>query len=289
MRLTKPLRSVFLVSFFIFFVSACTVKTLYKQLDIVLLAFVEDYIDLTEDQMWQVDKQITDLHQWHQYTQLPRYSADLRQLKTYTEQGMTAEQLEGIGTTFVGHWNALKGQVVPIAVDTFVSLDKAQIDALLENMQDKNRDIEKQEQALSDEERLERGQDNLVKNFERWLGDLSSEQTALLNDRAKQFKAIYQGRLEFRRRWQQALASILTQTTSLAEKRTQLGVLLSEPRSYQSEAYQAGLKHNLNVIKQAILAISPTLTTAQKRHLNERLDELIQAFDELATEKLAQQ
>ena len=265
---------------------SCGIKTVYHNLDWVLSGMVNDYVDLTSEQETDVDKRIKLLLKWHQTTQLKLYAEDMRKIKQYTAAGLSDANAEELFNTFMGRWNSLKQKVAPQMADLLLELNEKQIKDLFVTIDEKNQEMNEDFNDMTPAERIEKAQDKLVENFERWLGDLNDSQIAELKTWPAKFTPLHEERMQFRNKWQAALKEVLTSSMSEAEKRTRLVDIISRPEQFQSETYKQQLVGNTKQVKALILNFDPSVTAQQKKYLAERLDYFISNFEELAAEKV---
>lgn len=264
--------------------SACSIKTVYNNLDWVLEGMVDDYIDLTDTQEEDVDERITQLLKWHKETQLAEYVNDLKEIKIFTAKGIDDESAEIIFAKFMERWTSMKKKVAPEMAALFLMLNNKQIKALFVRLEEENKEIEEEYKQTTEEEKIIEGGAKLVENFSDWLGPLNEEQKALLISWPSRFQSTHENRLVFRAKWQAALKRVLKGDISTEEKRTRLIALTEKPEDYQSEQYKAQLVHNSKQVKALILTFGPTVTDEQKIYLSERLDYFIRNFEELIEE-----
>jgi len=276
----------FVLASMLLVLSACGFKTLYNNADWVLAGMVDDLVTMSEEQETDVEKRLEQLIKWHRKSQLPIYSADLKEIKKYTEQGLNDENAEIIFANFLSYWQALRDRVSPEMADLFLTLDDKQKKEILESFEEKNRDIAEEFAETTEAEKIENGGDKMVDNFSDWVGDLSPEQETLLRSWPVKFKSIHEDRMRFRIAWQAGLKKILfNDELSNEQKKEQLVQLINTPEDYQTEEHRQKLVYNSKQVKALMLAFSETITAEQKAHVGERLDYFSNIFAELAVEE----
>ena len=284
MRRTKFRMTIIVLTMFLF-LSGCTLKNAYKQLDWVLAGMIEDYVSLSESQETDVDARIASLLKWHQYTQLKVYAEDLQQVQQYTSLGLDDASAEDIFQRFMRSWDALKEHVAPEMADLLLTLNDKQQKQMFEKLAEQNQELEDEINEYTQEERYERAGDKMIENFERWLGEINDQQKEILRSWPPKFKPLDDDRMAFRLKWQAALRNVLQSPLSKAEKREQLISLIKNPDTYQSEEHKQKLVYNSKQLKALILSFDQTLTQQQRGFLAGRLDHIITTFQELAAEK----
>ena len=276
----------FLLASTVLVLSACSFKTLYNNADWVLAGMVNDFITLSDEQETDVEKRIEQLMQWHRKSQLPIYSEDLKEIKKYTQEGLTDESAEIIFAKFLSYWHALRDRISPEMAELFLTLNEKQKKELFETLEEQNKEMQEKFAESTEEERLEKGGDKMVDNFTEWNGELSSEQEALLRSWPEKFKPVHEDRAKFRLAWQAGLKEILfNDSLSKEQEREQLLQLINNPEDYQTEEHKAKLVYNSKQVKALMLAFGETVTDEQRAYLGKRLDYFSRIFAELAAEE----
>ena len=284
MRRTKFRITIVMLTVFLF-LSGCTLKNAYKQLDWVLAGMIDDYVSLSESQETDVDARIASFLKWHQFTQLKIYAEDLQQVQQYTSLGLDDASAEDIFQRFMRSWEPLKQHVAPEMADLFLTLNDKQQKQLFEKLAEQNKEIEDDYNEYTEQERYERAGDKMIENFERWLGELNDQQKEVLRSWPPKFKPLDDDRMAFRLKWQAALRNVLQSPLSNADKREQIISMIKNPDTCQTEEHKQKLVYNSKQLKALILSFDQTLTQQQRGFLAARLDYIITTFQELAAEK----
>lgn len=260
----------------------CSFKSMYNQLDWLMLGMVEDFVTLNEDQEQDVSRRIQRLLDWHRTEQIPLYIQDLQRIKSSTATGLTEESAEGILDLFMQRWTALKSRVATDMAETLVNMDEKQKSEIYTEIENRNREIREEYAALSEKEREHRIGDRIIENFERWLGDLNEVQKKIVREQITNIKPIHEERLAFRSRWQQGFREVMDSDLDKPAKVARLNELFANPEHWQSAAYKEKLSHNSRQVRRLVLSVDRTLTPEQKAHLQERLDYFIQILKDIS-------
>jgi len=267
------------------FLTSCSIKLIYNNLDWVLASMIEDYVTLSSEQETDVDLHVEEFLKWHKETQLQAYANDLRTMKSLmTSTTMNDGYAEQMFTMFIGHWQTLKENVAPRMADLFLALKEDQITDLLVILEAENKEIDEEFKDTTREERLEKGGDNMVDNFEEWFGTLTQEQETMLRAWPERFKPLHHERMKFRKNWQAGLNAVLNSDISKEQKRTRLMDMIINPEQFQTTEHKERLVYNTKQIKELLLTLDPLVLNEQRMFMAERLDYFIKNFDELAAE-----
>ena len=268
----------------VLFLSACSIKTIYNNLDWVLAGMVDDYVALTETQELDVERHIAFIMKWHRETQLTVYIEDLEKIKEFSRKGLDAVSVEYIFSTMLERWEGLKGQFSPAMADVLLTLSPKQIEELFIRLNEQNKESDEEYKETSDEEKNTKSGVTLIDNFEDWLGPLSEEQERIVKSWPPRFKSTHDGRMLFRKKWQSALKQILESNVEKEIKRQQLQALIIKPDTYQTDEHKQKLVYNSKQLKEMVLSLDQTITEEQKVHLGEEIDYYIVNFEELVAE-----
>jgi len=264
--------------------ASCTIQYTYKQLDWILAGKIDDYVSLNEDQQIEVDKRITAFLAWHRTSQLPIYIDDLQQIQQYVAVGLDETNTEDILQRITGAWQRLKYRAAPDFADVLLTFNDGQQREMFAELTDKNAELEDKFKKLSQTERYEQLGNKLIEHFERWLGEVTPQQEALLRDWPVQFKPLHAERMTFRGRWQEQLKAILGNQLQLEEKRQRIIQLIRMPEALHSDSYKANLAYNQQLVKKLLVEFGKTLMPEQRQYFSEQLDEYIQSFTKLVDE-----
>ena len=271
---------------FILTLTACSIKTLYNNLDWVLSGMVDDYVTLSDAQEVDVEKQIKHLLKWHRTTQLEIYARDLEEIKSYTQAGLNSENLDIIFAKINGNWNTIRAQAAPKMADLFLSLSEKQHQELSKRFAKQNKELQEEFDDSTVAKRKEKSADKLIDNFDEWLSSLSDAQETALKGWPDNFHEMHPHRMAFRKAWQAELLKILADKTIANEdKKALLIKLIVMPEDYQSEEHKLKLKQNMEQFKSLMATFDQSVTAEQKQYLAKRLDTFKKAFQELAKEE----
>lgn len=265
--------------------AGCSFKTVYNQLDWLMLGMVEDFVTLHEAQEQDVKYRINRLLEWHRTEQIPLYIEDLQFIRNATAASLTDATAKQTFSSFTQRWEALKLRAATDLAEALAGVDAQQKAEIYAGIDNRNNDIRKEYDGLSDRERADRIADRIVENFERWLGDLSDEQLNIVRGQASEFRPIHAERLVFRQNWQQSFRTIMDSEIDKQARIEQLTELFAKPEVWQSQAYKDKLAHNSAMAHKLVLEIDRTLTGKQKAHLRERLEYFIGLLQDIAAGK----
>lgn len=218
------------------FISGCTTKLAYKNLDWVIAWYLDDYIELNESQSLIFDKKLATWLAWHKKYELPQYLTQLKEIaRDVSEQNITVSRITYHQNALFQHWWRLKQKVVPDLVDMASSLTKPQVEQLLAALKSRNDERLEKYHSLSLEEKKEKPAKRFKKTLTAWLGELTAEQSRIIEVSFVHFNPTFELWLGYQGRFQQALKSLLTQENKDETFKSSLYYLLMHPEIYRGE------------------------------------------------------
>ena len=275
-------KSFFALIFLPLFLTGCSSKFAYNNLDWLLYWYLDDYVELDKAQKARFDEKLEKWLKWHREEELARYKADLVDLKNRINQGpLTEEELLqalGLGRK---HWEHLRDKLAPELSEMAAFLHDEQVKELFEKLEKDNLDEEEEWNEEKDEERIENRAKRIQKQIKNSIGKLTKQQIEIVEQYAPQFTSNFENWLSYRRTIQAEAKTLFDSRKEDSEFSKKLLVIMTQPELYQSEEYKAASLANRQLSARMIAEINQTLTKKQTRRLNRELDNLIEDIDDL--------
>lgn len=264
--------------------TACAAfKVGYNNLDWFASWQASKYVDLGAPQEALLDRGVQSLWRWHRGTQLNLYARDLRELAA-TTQPLSRAQVEDYLQRINQHVERAVREALPELVKITRAMDDAQVAEMLDNIREK-REARAEEQAdLSGQELQDLAVKKMLKNWRRWLGSASPEQTQRIQAWAasRQYgPALWQA--YYQKKWTDAFAAALALRPQ-PDFPDRLGKLFLESSERGDEAINAVQAHNRRVWIDLMSDLSASLSAAQRAHFQEELRDLVKDLDDLASQ-----
>lgn len=263
--------------------AACSsTKMAYRYADWGVVWWVEDYIPLTSEQTSQLNADLNNLRQWHCSTELPRYQDWLDELEADLARGMPdVDTIEYHQSQLLGFVPDLLERATPVAVNLLQSLSDEQVESLAVAMAENQRELEDEMLAGSPEETAAARAERTQERVERWLGDLNTEQQALVRSWSENRGGQTQIWLEGRKNWQQALLKTLENRDS-PDFEGQIRELIVNSERARGPAYQAMMQESQQAMATLMHGLIEAGSDQHQSHLLARTDELNADFGVLA-------
>lgn len=261
----------------------CSNKVSYRFLDWIVAWSVDDYVSWDDSQQRLFDQQLDALLNWHQLSELPLYSQQLRRLQQDFEQPLTQQVLYQQLEEMTGLWHRLLVKIEPDAVLLLATLSDDQVTAMRKNLDQATLELEKKYIHRD----LEKIQKERIKNVEKWVGNfigrLSKQQRQLI---VKWNSRLVDSRTQWianRKQWVEEFDQALQQRhqENFVE---QIHRLFVNSQTLWSDSYQQKITTNTEQGVALIIALQKSLSDRQRQRLSKELQQWIQLFDELAAE-----
>ena len=267
----------------LFFLSSCSSKFAYDNIDWWVYWYLDDYIELNSEQEAQFDDYLDSLLQWHKTSELVRYKAQLEQMK----QQVTNDELNytQVTTHFEqakAHWVRVRNEVSPELIKMAKNLSDEQIVTLFAALEKENKEEEEELASIKEdsaEERMEKRIERMEENVSARIGKLSNEQKQIIATYADQFVPTMEEWIAYRRNIQNAARRLFVARRVDPYFEDKLLALMNKPETYRSEAFKEASEHNTKTMATMIAEVASTLSTKQKETLIENIDEFIETIE----------
>jgi len=263
--------------------AGCSILSVYRYADWLILWQVDHYFDLTADQRHDLTQRLTPLLARHRQEAIPQYEAFLTQIRQRLERGLTSQDLDWVYATY-DHLRAdLFDRVVADGGVFLASVDSRQVRTLEAALQ---KDNEKSARLLEvpAPERLKKRAHATLDWLEDWLGRLSKDQEAQIREWSLGLPDAQPVWVAYQQQRQQELLALLHQPRSSERLAVELRTMLVYQDHTAPRAYQDGVRQIRAAVKNMALAIDQRLTPDQRRHAVTKLERLIQQLHDLQAE-----
>lgn len=264
-------------------VASCTSSLFYNRLDTVASWYVGNLVTLNENQQNALRGWLARTLAWHRGNELERYEGFLRELAGQVASGpdpslyrKSVQQAE----TFM---QDLAGRLAPEAAGLLLSLQPAQIDELLANLEERDLEELDEERERTDADRSKRRTRSLTRQLERWTGTATDEQKAIIERTVGTMTAA--GLLGEDEEWFASQAAwrkeLKAALGSGDDNRAQVEALLRDPSRSHSAAHVQAEAAERQQFLDLVIELDATLTDRQRITLSRKLTELAQDISAL--------
>ncbi|MEE4377436.1 MAG: DUF6279 family lipoprotein [Candidatus Competibacteraceae bacterium] len=281
-RFSLSLQRFVLLLLCLLLLNGCGLKFYYNRLDWFIPWHVESYMSLSDEQQQLLEQSLDQHLRWHRTTQLPTYAHWLQTLSADWQNGLDMTELNTHQAILEDYWQALVLQVTPDTAELLTLASDRQIADLFVNLEEKNQEYYDEYAALPPLELRRKYTQFAIKQFNRWLGQVTPEQNQLITQWSERIELTAADRLRYRRQWQAGLRELLSRRQDSDFFETALEQYFQFSGFDRPAHYQLKLEKNRAAFKALILDIDATLTPQQKRYLLQRLASFAEDFQQLA-------
>jgi hypothetical protein len=259
------------------------VQLAYNQLDWLIPYYINGYVELTENQDFYLNEQVTELLKWHCSEHLSSYAKLLRDANRQFQSGsIKAVELERHAEHFELFWREIMQHSSLFLVQFFNTLSNDQVNELRQRFLVDNRDWYDSFKEKSTEELQQDNLDFMQNELERWFGDLSEQQLKNVQKWSSRFSALgYEGQ-SAREHWQQKLLQMLELRDDFNQLNTGVELLFVNPIKLRSRDYIRLMDENTKVTIELISNLSASLSREQLQHLDSMITSISEDFESLA-------
>ena len=263
------------------FVSGCSVKFIYNNLDRLGKWAINDYVDLDRDQSVYVDAQLDSFLYWHRTEELPGYAELLRDIAAGMDGGVTEQEMADVEVRVRAGVDRIQERGLPMVGGLLGSLTDEQVAALPANFEKSNAELLKEAEGKTLDERRAAWADDYAQNFKRFIGRLTPEQTAYLEMRSTIYEPDEQLWVAYRELWQADLMVLLERRRERVYFLDEFGRMARRREDWYGDEYRQLDERNEMFYRQTALALFNMLTERQLTRLKGKLLEYAVQLDEL--------
>jgi len=264
------------------------VRVGYENLPTLAMWQVGKYLSLDAEQKRLVTARLGSVHDWHRSTQLSDYAQLLRSIQRQVATGPIDEaRIRQWRVELLERWAPLVDQVAPVAVEVASSIQPTQLNRMRGEFERGNLRVKKEWLPESDAERVKVRARRYADRAEWFLGDLTNAQRRIARETAEQLPPGNEDRWYAQRlaRQQDMVATLERIAVERPSKQVaELWVrehLLRYGRSIDGSG-PADAGRAVAVADAMMAAMLTEATPAQRRHLDRKLQEWIDTFEQLA-------
>lgn len=259
---------------FVCLLSGCAVKLAYNNLDRLVRWQTADYIDFTPEQREFFDARFDEYWYWHRGTQLPRYSAYLRELSAEVEAGFDEAAAARLEASVLSWVTDGMDASIPLMTELLLSLDESQRQALAQAMTKQNAKLLKEEEDFE-------FVDSIEDNYRRFIGRLTPEQKLVVSDAARRYQPYGETWIAYREQWQASLLDLLERQPSYSGAVAQMRLLVLERERWYSPEMKELDERNTELFRELGTFVFTTLSDRQRSRAVNRINDYADTFDSL--------
>ena len=265
-------------------ISGCSTKFAYNNASWLIYWYMDDYVELNDEQEDQFDVYFEQWMQWHRTQELPKYARQLNEIiSDIKSQNIDAQRIAYHRDLARSHWVRARAYIAPDLVELGRTLDQEPLDYMFAALEEENQDDEEEineNKALSQDKRDKKWVKRNQKNMKRWMGRLSDDQKAHIASFRERFESTGELWLGYKRRYQSALKEVFSQQERDAKFDAALLDLIINPEQYRGQVFDEATDRNLAAASDYLLGLYDTASDKQMKKL---IDEIESISDDVAS------
>ncbi|MCO7224844.1 DUF6279 family lipoprotein [Pleionea sp. CnH1-48] len=263
--------------------SGCGISFWYNNLDWIASWYIDDYVELTDEQEGQLELLINSKVRWHRQEQLPQYVSWLRQVYADIENETLPDQWLHHEQQMETFYLSLVHNISSDMIGMLGELNEEQISELEANLIDREKDWIEEYVDLDEQQQIKKRRKQIRKSVKGWIGRLTSSQEKLIDEWSRAVTPTAKFRSEYRQQWRESFIEQLRQPSTEASQ-AQLKRLIETPRHLRSAEYEKAFEENSDIARDYTFKLLTMLTKKQKRRLLSEIEDYIEVFEELMEE-----
>ena len=263
--------------------AGCSILSVYRYADWLILWQVDHSLDLTSDQRHDLAQRLKPLLARHRHEAIPQYESFLVQFRQRFERGLTGQDLDWVYASYDRLRADLFDRVVADGGVFLASVDSRQVRTLEAALQKDNEKAVRLVQAPT-AERLKKRAYATLDSLEDWVGPLSEDQEAQIREWSLALPDTQPAWVKYQQQRQQELLALFHQPRTSERIAVELRTMLVYPEHTAPQAYQDGVRQMRAAVKTMALAVDQRLTPDQRRHAVTKLERFIEQLHDLQAE-----
>lgn len=252
----------------------CATKFAYNNIDWFIISYIDDLVPLNSAQESELENRLEVLQQWHKKTQLPLYIQQINDLQQQQRQTITAEFIEKQGNDIRTHIQSIVTEFSPDIYALSLQLSPKQDQTFLKNFKAKQQKYYDERLSLEDKEAREFYSERVKKRVERWLGDITPQQDAMIKNWAEEWVNTNQDWYQYQQNTYQAVSDLVGRKADIPFVQVTTMQLLLDNPSYYPDTLADKLKSNNEISAKYLVQIAQSSNDTQWQHFMDELGTL---------------
>ncbi|WP_261817782.1 DUF6279 family lipoprotein [Vibrio gallicus] len=261
--------------------SACTAKLVYRNLDWIVVDYVEEYVSLNSEQEALLDEQLKGFASWHKRSELPKYQQQLQTLFDADLSSIDSSFISQQQQLFRIHIKALAKHLTPDLYLLSRSLTDEQRSEFIENLEAQHQQYMEKYSSMNESDIRDLYKQRIDKNLRRWLGDISTEQHQIAQRWADNIEITHHDWASYRLATRDRIKTLFARKDDPFFYQQQFTKLLNDPEKDYSDQLLGKLERNRETANQNILAILSTVSQTQEAHFKQEIGDWLELVQDL--------
>lgn len=253
--------------------AGCSTKFIYNKLDWLAVRYLEDFVELNDEQESVVRSKVKDLMKWHIDSEMPLYIEQLDELIALNPQTFSIEELKYHQQKMGTYSDRLLSKVEPEVIELVKQLTDEQVEELMNSIRVRHTRYKKKYQDLPPNEMQSIYAERIEENFEEWFGSLTPEQEAMAVEWSEHILVTQPDWIKHQTKMRIVINDLLNRRQDSSYFSKHLDRLLFDPTSYFSEALIMKREYNQEVSSRYFVKMVNSVTPKQIQHYRNELED----------------
>ncbi len=261
--------------------SGCSSKLAYNNLDWLASWYLDDFIELTDQQEKEFEKRLSAILVWHREDELPQYREQLLQL----QQQLQTPQISALQWSqhiqkISAHWLRIRNKASLEMAIMAPELSNEQVSDFFAALKEHNQEKREEFDELSAQEIQDKRIDNIVEKFEEQLGSVNPAQLGVIEEYVARSNITPLVYLAYSDRFQLGLKKTFIEVHK-SQLSSQLYELLSHPEQFKLAKTLQGDSIEKSLVANMLQQVHASANEGQLNHFKEEVSELIELIEAL--------
>ena len=267
---------------------ACTaVRLVYNNADTLVRYMAADYLELGPLQADDFKLRLARFHGWHRTHELPAYAALLAEAGRRVDKGVAETDVDWAVAQLRARYRRLAAQAATEGAPLLASLSPAQLVDMEKKLAGVNAKYAREHNLDDQAKRLRRNTKLMHKQFDDWLGNLTSAQEERIGRFVREQDALSVPRFEDRKRRQREGVALIRAERDPAVLASRLAELFADPDKGRSADLRAASAHYEVELARLVVEVDRSASAEQRAHAVRRMEGYANDFQVLAGQKTA--
>ncbi|WP_052810340.1 DUF6279 family lipoprotein [Vibrio renipiscarius] len=249
----------------------CGSQFLYSNLDWLAIRYIEEFVDLNDDQQEKISAAFDQASDWHRREEMPLYLSELDQLLMIDPHAFDASQWGQYQNAIQGYSTRLLDVFFPVVISVATTMSDQQVEQFMNALRVRHVAFKNQIKNRTNQEFVEQYQQRIGENVTTWLGSISPEQQALVDAWANDLKVTGPLWSEFQTQLRVELLQALSVRDDPNALATSLRPILYEPQQFYSAELRKTIDYNSHVGRSYAIEIINLMTEKQTHYFRDEV------------------
>lgn len=257
----------------------CSSKLAYNNADWLSNWYIDDYLDLNDNQNRTLKNELVSVLKWHRTTQLSKYKQQLLNLSDDLDSLPISEEQWLIHfNNITAHWHRARKEVSLRSAKLAPLLDPTQVDYLFKKLHQKNQQKLDDFNELTIEEYRATRFESMQEAIEDYLGAISEQQNQFARAFTEQAIVTEQEWFDSKVALQGAMKAAFENDRELSDE---LYVLMINPDKFKADSLLEAYDTNRSLLVSMLHKLSTSLSVEQVVHFKEEIADLVRLIESL--------